>query len=114
LVATRLALGGFLVPFAFVYDPALLLVDVTFGEAALAIATALVGIVALSGGASGYFLGVATLIERLMLLGAAVMLVFHSLFWDVVGLGLIGITLVLQRYRQVRLGSQVAEGVRGR
>jgi TRAP transporter 4TM/12TM fusion protein len=114
LVATRLALGGFLVPFAFVYDPALLLVDVTVGEAILASATALVGVLALGGGAIGYFLGVATPVERVMLLGAAVALVFHNLFWDVVGLGLIGVTLVLQRYRQVRLSSQVAEGVRGR
>lgn len=114
LVATRLALGGILVPFAFVYSPALLLVDVTVTEALMASTTAVIGIFALGGGASGYFLGVATPIERVMLLGAAVALIFHSLLWDVVGFGLIGITLVLQRYRMVRLGSQVAEGVRTR
>jgi TRAP-type uncharacterized transport system fused permease subunit len=83
-------------------------------EAILASGTALIGIAALGAGAAGYFLVVATLIERGLLLGAAVALVFHGLILDVVGMGLIGVTLVLQRYRMTRLGSQVAEGVRGR
>jgi TRAP transporter 4TM/12TM fusion protein len=114
VTATRLALGGILVPFIFVYSPALLLQGVTASEAIIASGTALIGILALGGGAAGYFLTLATVLERGLLLTAAVMLVFHSLTLDGVGLGLMGTALILQRQRMTRLGSQVAEGVRGR
>jgi TRAP transporter 4TM/12TM fusion protein len=100
--ATRLALAGILVPFAFVYSPALLMYNATPAEIAITTATALVGIVALSAAVSGYFFTVAHPFERIFLLAAAVTLVFQNLGADAAGAVLILITAVIQIVRRRR------------
>jgi TRAP-type uncharacterized transport system fused permease subunit len=54
--ATLLAIGNFVLPFVFVYNPALLVKGSSIPEAALAIGAAALGTVALSAGIEGFFL----------------------------------------------------------
>ncbi len=88
LEATRHALAAILVPYMFIYSPELLLLSGNPADQVLAVATALVGIVLLSAGVSGYFFWHAHLLERLVLVAAAVVLVFHHPLLDLVGLGM--------------------------
>ncbi|HXF81619.1 MAG TPA: TRAP transporter permease [bacterium] len=97
LAATRLALGGILVPFVFVYSPVLLLQQATIAEVVITVATGVVGVTALAAGASGYFLGPATALDRALLLVAAVALIFHNVLWDALGIALIGLIALRQR-----------------
>jgi len=103
VTATRLALAGIIVPFVFVYSPALLLQGASLGEIVLATLTGFLGVVALAAGAAGFFLRHATLLDRALLVGAAVALIFPDIYWDALGLLLVAAAALLQHYGVLRL-----------
>lgn len=82
--AAGLAAAGFLVPFSFVYGPALLL-DGTVVEIVHVTATALAGVTALAAAVVGYFRTTLRVWERLLLLAGAVALIFPGLATDAFG-----------------------------
>lgn len=80
-----LAAAGFLVPFAFVYGPGLLLIG-TPVTIAIAILTGLAGVVALAGAVVGWFRRPLGWLDRAVLAAAAVALVFPGLWTGGAGL----------------------------
>jgi TRAP-type uncharacterized transport system fused permease subunit len=109
LQAVKFAAAGFVVPFFFVYYPALLFQG-SWAEIAGAVVSGSIGVVALAAGLEGYFLRTATWLERGLFVVAALLLIDPGLITDLVGLGLLGAGLVLQRLRRpdgavVRAGS---------
>jgi TRAP transporter 4TM/12TM fusion protein len=84
--ALRLGLCGFIIPFAFVYKPSLLLLsswpDVLFGSV-----TAILGVLCITAGITGYFIrDINTLIERaLCILGGILLIVYPH--WLGAGVG---------------------------
>ncbi len=103
LTATRLALAGIIVPFVFVYSPALLLQGASLSEILLTTLTGFLGVVALAAGAAGFLLRHTTLLDRALLVGAAVALIFHSIFWDAMGLLLLATAALLQHFGVLRV-----------
>ncbi|MCB8887933.1 TRAP transporter permease [Vreelandella malpeensis] len=88
LTATKISLGGFLIPFMFIYHPPLLGQGSAL-EVALAIGSGVLGIVALAASTIGYFLRPCRLLERGLLLGAALMLINGQALTDAFGIVLI-------------------------
>lgn len=89
LIAFRLALAGFILPFIWVYNPALLLQGDGF-SIAVAILTAVVGILSLAAAVQGYLLGAnATWYQRVMLGAGALTLIKPGLVTDGLGASLI-------------------------
>ncbi|OYV68554.1 MAG: hypothetical protein B7Z74_08265 [Deltaproteobacteria bacterium 21-66-5] len=86
--AVRLALAGFVVPFVFVYDNSLLLLNTTLLGAVIITLAATAGIVLLGAGAIGYFVIQANIYERVVFIAAALCLIVPGLASDMVGLGL--------------------------
>jgi TRAP transporter 4TM/12TM fusion protein len=111
--ATRLALAGILVPFVFVYSPAILLQDSSLVDIIITTVTAVAGIVALSAAVSGYFFAPARPIERVALIAAALALVFQSLPGDAIGVVLIAVTAFVQVARRRRAPSTRAAATGG-
>ncbi|MCS7173413.1 MAG: TRAP transporter fused permease subunit [Armatimonadetes bacterium] len=111
LEATRHALAAILVPYMFVYSPEILLLSGGPADQALAVATALVGIVLLSAGVSGYFFWHAHLLERVVLVAASVVLVFHNPLLDLLGLGAAALVAVAQRLRRSRASARMLQTV---
>jgi TRAP transporter 4TM/12TM fusion protein len=99
LQSWKYTLPAFLVPFAFVLDPAGvgLLLKGTVGNAIWATATAFLGIAALACGVQGWMFRRTTVIERVMLISAGLLLVYPSTWSDVVGAGLVVGAVALQR-----------------
>ncbi|MBU1712537.1 MAG: TRAP transporter permease [Proteobacteria bacterium] len=95
----RFAIAGFLIPYMFVFGPAMVLIG-SPGEIALAVATGIIGCAALSGAVQGYFLWHATMVERGVLLIAALSLIKPGWITDLIGLGLLGIILSVQLIRK--------------
>ena len=97
--ACKFAAAGFIVPFFFVYYPALLFQGswTEIGQAAL---TGGIGVIALAAAAEGYLLRTASWIERAMFLVAAFLLINPSLVSDVAGLALLAIGVLLQKLRR--------------
>jgi len=97
LTATKISLGGFLIPFMFVYHPPLL-GQGTKLEIAMAVASGVLGIIALAASTIGYFARPCSWVERGLLLFAALMLINGQAITDVVGIAVIAGIFVWQRY----------------
>jgi len=96
--AVKFGAAGFIVPFFFVYYPALLFTG-PWLEIGLAAVTGLVGVVALAAALEGYLIRPATWLERGMFLAGALLLIDPGLITDLIGFGLLGAGLLLQKRR---------------
>jgi TRAP transporter 4TM/12TM fusion protein len=96
-LAMMLALSGFVIPFSFAYDPALLLLDASVAHIVLRTAAATLGIVMLGAGLIGYFRAPTRPWERALLLAGALMLIFPGIWSDLVGAACFLIVVVSQR-----------------
>ena len=97
--AVRMASPAFIVPFMFVYEPALL----TIGEPLTVfwrLAASCVGVICLAAGLQGYLRDETKIWERLALLVAAICLIKPGLVTDVVGLALLAIVFAAQTLRR--------------
>jgi TRAP transporter 4TM/12TM fusion protein len=97
--AVKFAAAGFVVPYFFIYYPALLFQG-PWGDIAVALVTGGIGVVALAAGLEGYLLRSATWLERGLLLSAALLLIDPQLVTDLLGLGLLGAALLGQKLRR--------------
>ena len=88
--AMRLGIVAYLIPFMFAYNPALLMIG-PIGVVLRACATALIGVVALSGATMGFLFRAMAPFERILLGGAGIALIFPGLTSDYIGLPLTGI-----------------------
>jgi len=84
--AMLLALSGFIIPFSFAYDPALLMLGSSPSAIVWRTLSATIGIVMLGAGLIGYFRGPTRLWERGVLLGGALLLIFPGAVGDVLGM----------------------------
>jgi TRAP transporter 4TM/12TM fusion protein len=101
MYAWKYTLPAFIVPFMFTLDPkgiGILLkgpvVDVIW-----VVFTSFIGIAALAGGVENWFFKKTTIYERIMLIGAGLMLVYSNLLYDIVGFGLVAIVIILQKLK---------------
>jgi TRAP transporter 4TM/12TM fusion protein len=92
-----LALSGFIIPFSFAYDPAILLVKATATQIAFRTLAVTLGIFMLGAGLIGYLRGPTRLWERIALLGGAGMLIFPGLVTDALGVACFVAVWVSQR-----------------
>jgi TRAP-type uncharacterized transport system fused permease subunit len=96
--AVKLGLTGYIIPFMFVFAPALLLIGEPL-QVALAVATSVIGVVCLAGSLhEHFFLGTARPWERVLLFVAALVLIKPGWATDLLGLGLIMLTLASQHW----------------
>jgi TRAP transporter 4TM/12TM fusion protein len=84
--AFRLGIAGFLVPFAFVFQPELLL-NGSPGQIAATLAMTVFGVVCLAAGVIGHLFAPLKLIQRALLVAAACFLVFAEQIYTVIGFG---------------------------
>lgn len=107
VLATRLAIGAFIIPYVFVLSPQLLMVEMTPLKMILVPVTALLGMAAISGALAGFFVSKANVIERLALLAGGLILIYPSLETDAIGFGLIAVISLIQWFRSKRTTSPV-------
>jgi TRAP-type uncharacterized transport system fused permease subunit len=84
-IGMMLALSGFIIPFSFAYDPALLMINATVLQIVLRTAAAFLGILMLAAGLIGYLRAPARRWERVVLLAGAGLLIFPGLVSDLAG-----------------------------
>jgi TRAP-type uncharacterized transport system fused permease subunit len=96
-LAMALALSGFIIPFSFAYDPALLMLDASLLHVVLRTAAAALGILMLGAGIVGYLRAPVRWWERVLLLGGALLLIFPGAWSDALGAACLVVTLFSQR-----------------
>jgi len=92
-----LSLSGFIIPFSFAYDPALLLMSPSVSHIAFRTVMAALGIVMLGAGLIGYFQRPTRPVERALLLAGSLLLIFPGLWSDLGGIACLVIVLLSQR-----------------
>ena len=100
-IALKLGIVAFIVPYMFVYQPALLGIGET-PEIIWAAITAIIGVIGIAGGMQGWLLCSTSAWERVFLLIGGLTLIYPGLSTDIIGFGLlfsVGIVQMLRRRR---------------
>lgn len=96
--ALKLAVAGFLIPYIFVYNPQLLMINTTFANVIIPSLTAIIGAVMLAIAVAGYWKIPLYLPERFVMFVGALMLIWPGTLTDLCGLGLGVAVFFYQRY----------------
>jgi len=97
LESVRLAAPAYIIPFMFIYEPSLMLIGDWFTSLTSSV-TAVIGVICLAAGLQGYLLREARWWERIMLLAAALLLIKPGYITDAIGLTLLVIVFVAQKW----------------
>lgn len=98
-VSCKLGLVAFIIPFMFVYQPALLLIGST-SEIILACISSIIGVIGLAAGLQGYLITNAKIWERPLLFFGGLMLIYPGLYTDFIGFGLMILVTLIQLIRR--------------
>ena len=98
LIAVKLGLVGFILPFFFLDNPVLLLGVTSAGwmVSLKAAITASVGTIALAAGLNGYLFKTCSIAERVLLVVSAIAMIHPGAMTDIIGVVLFGVILALQ------------------
>lgn len=94
--ASKLAIAAFIIPYMFVLNPELLLINGLTPSLMLALVTAVVGMIALSSSLIGYLARPMSMMERLILGGGGLMMIKPGLTTDAIGLTIFAAVLIMQ------------------
>lgn len=112
LTSMKIGIVAFIIPFVFVYGPAILLQG-TPTQIIVSTVTALIGAFVLACGVEGWFIGKrANFIVRIFLISAALTLIIPGIITDAIGLGLIVGGVFIQLFFKPRnLGNSVSKNI---
>jgi TRAP transporter 4TM/12TM fusion protein len=106
--AVKIGAAGFVVPFMFVFEPALLMIG-TWPAIIGAFVTAACGILLFAGGLHGYFLTAASLWQRVLLCAGGLLLINPGPVSDTAGAVLAAIVILAQWYARRQSASKPAD-----
>lgn len=101
--ATKLAIGAFIIPYVFVFNPQMLMIDTSFLSALPIAVTALIGMFGISAALEGYAFRNSSIIERILFAAAGIMCILPNSLTDFIGIflliGLIVFQLLMEKFR---------------
>ena len=95
--SVRLALAGFIIPYMFMYNPQLLLENVTLLSGTQVVISSCIGVVMIAAAVEGYFFGNLNWIMRIFSMAGALMLIDSKTLTDIVGIALLAIVVGYQK-----------------
>src|SRR5699024_9945863 len=101
VAALKLAVAGFLIPYVFVLEPALLL-EGSVAELIPALVTVLLGMTAIASGLAGFLVARARIPERVVLVAAGVLMIYPSVPVSLIGIALAAVVAGIQVIRRRR------------
>ncbi len=100
VTAVKLAIAAFIIPYILIYNPIIVLVDVTTMKLILTVITSVLGMVAVSSSVIGFFVANSKAYERLILFAGGMALILPGVATDIVGIGAIVAIWFLQQPRK--------------
>jgi len=102
LVAVKLAIAAFIIPYIFVNTPAMLLIDASWSQIMTITVTSLIGMIGVGSSLENYYLTNMNVMERVAMMAGGLMLIDPGFYTDVAGLTLIVIVTFVQLARKRR------------
>lgn len=96
LNATKLAIGAFIIPYMFIYNPQMLMIDANITTILFIIITALIGMFGISAALEGYALRKMGVIERILFIIAGLLCIIPESRTDIIGLILMALLIASQ------------------
>ena len=100
--ATKLAIGAFIIPYMFVFNPQMLMIDASLGGLLWILVTALIGMFAISSGLEGYSFRRASTVERVLFIISGLLCILPESRSDVVGLAIVSALVAFQLILNMR------------
>ena len=107
--ATKLAIAAFLVPYMFVFSPALLMINTTYLDIVQMTITAVLGMVGVGAAVEGWYWTRMTWWERILGLVAGLLLIDPGTVTDIIGIVLLAFVTAIQ-YRKARSNRGLLKG----
>lgn len=108
VIATKLAITAFIIPYMFVLNPTMLLVNASFLQVIQFTLTSLIGMFAIAGGLEGYMHKKLPMWQRILAVAAGILMIEPSLATDLIGIVIIAVIVVLQYGIKIGKGKAVA------
>lgn len=99
LQSVKLSLAGFIVPYMFVYNTSLLLLDTTPFIAIRVIITSIIGVFMIGIATEGYLYAKLNLLLRPVVFAGAILLITESVYQDFIGLAILVMLIVFQKIK---------------
>jgi TRAP transporter 4TM/12TM fusion protein len=99
IIATKLAIGAFIIPYIFVYSPQLLLGSVNLMSLIWITPTAVLGMFAVSSGVQGWLISELNVFERILLLIAGLLLIHVGALTDLLGVAILLSVYFFKKWR---------------
>lgn len=96
LIATKLAIAAFIVPYVFALNPAMLFIDTTALQVVQIVITSLIGIFGVSAALEGYAVGHMNWPQRILCAAGGLLLIDPAPLTDLVGIAIVGTALIWQ------------------
>ncbi|WP_430288489.1 TRAP transporter permease [Sporosarcina gallistercoris] len=96
VTSAKLAIAAFIIPYMFVFNPAMLMIDASVWEIIWVTATAIVGMIAIGAGLIGFWYRKINWIERIITVATGMMLIYPETKTDFIGLGLFVVLFAIQ------------------
>src|SRR5699024_2645876 len=94
--ASKLAIAAFIIPYMFILLLELLMIDATFWEVILILATAIAGMIAIGGGLIGFWYRKLHWAERIVSVATGLLLIYPGGYTDIAGLVVFVVMIGLQ------------------
>lgn len=101
--ASKLAIAAFIIPYMFVLNPAILLIDTTPLKIAQMVITSIIGMIGISTAMEGYLFTHVNKIERVFFLVGGLMMVDPGVLTDIIGLVILVTAFLVQRVKARKL-----------
>ena len=109
VTATRIAIGAFIVPYIFLLNPAMLMIDSQVYFIIQSLISALLGMYALSGALSGFVQDNCKWYEGLLLAASGLAMIYPETISDLIGFAVLAVVFILQK-RRARIKAAAAVG----
>ncbi|WP_068673954.1 TRAP transporter permease [Oceanobacillus sp. Castelsardo] len=96
LNASKLAIAAYIIPYMFVLNPVLLMIDATVWGVVISLTTAIIGMIAIGAGLIGYWYRKLHWVERIIAVITGLMLIYPEGNTDIIGLGVFVVLVVIQ------------------
>lgn len=106
VVAAKLAIAAFIIPYVFVLSPTILMINATIPTLIMATLTALIGMWGLSISMIGFFVAPTTKLERILYFVGGVFMIDPGGMTDLIGIAILATASFLQYTRKRKLDAQ--------